>query len=77
MNGESKAGCTSQTSISGTIPCTPAEMVLCNLPDTNNVVGVDIFSYSIVGVINSDTVRLPHMHLDIDSVVGAKIYRTK
>ena len=34
MDGESKAGRTSQTSIPGTIPYTPAETVLCNLPDT-------------------------------------------
>ena len=31
-NGESKAERTSQTSIPGTILCTPAETVLCNLP---------------------------------------------
>ena len=33
-DGESKAGRTSQTSIPGTILCTLAEIVLCNLPGT-------------------------------------------
>ena len=32
-----------QTMISGTIPCTPIEIVLYSLPDTNSVVGTDIF----------------------------------
>ena len=73
----SKVRRTSQTSIPGTIPCTPVEIVLCNLPDTNNVVDADIFPYSIVGAINSHMVRLPHMPLGIDSVVGAGIYRTR
>ena len=58
-DGESKTGCTSQTMIPGTVPCTPVEIVLCNLPNTNSVVGTDIFPYSIVGVINSHTVSLP------------------
>ena len=59
MKGESKAGCTSQTTITGTVSCTPIEIVLCNLPDTNSVVGTDIFLYNIVGAINSHTVRPP------------------
>ena len=77
MDRESNTGRTSQTSIPRTIPYTPAEIVLRNLPDTNSVVGADIFPYSIVGAINSHTVRLPHMPLGIDSVVGARIYRTE
>ena len=42
-NRESKARHTSQTTILGTVPCIPVETVLCNLPDTNSVVGADIF----------------------------------
>ena len=71
MCGESRARCTSQTMIPGTIPCTHAGTVLCNRPDTNSIVGADISLYSIVGAGNS------HTALDIDSVVGAEIYRTK
>ena len=63
--------------IPGTIPCTPIEILFCNLPDTNSVAGTDIFLYSIVGAINSHTVRPPHMPLGINSVVGASIYRTR
>ena len=33
--------------------------VLCNRPDTNSIVGADISLYSIVGAINSHTVRPP------------------
>ena len=58
-NGESKSGRTSQTMIPGTIPCTPAGTVLCNRPDTNNIIGADISLYSIVGAVNSHTVRPP------------------
>ena len=45
----------------------------------SSVVGADIFPYSIVGAINSHTVRLPspHVPLGINSVVGAGIYRTR
>ena len=43
----------------------------------NSVVGADIFLYSIVGAINSHTVRPPHMPLGIDSVVGTGIYHTE
>ena len=75
MDGESKAGRTSQTTILGTIPCTPAGTVLYNRPDINSVVSADIFLYSIVGAVNSHTVRLPHMPLGTNSVVGAGIYR--
>ena len=56
-NRESKARRISQTTIPGTIPCTPTGIVLCNHPDTNNVVGTDIFLYSIVGAYNSHTKR--------------------
>ena len=42
----------------------------------SGVVGTDIFPYSIVGAINSHTVRPPHMPLGIDSVVDAGFYRT-
>ena len=72
---KSKARRTSQTMIPGTVPYTPTGTVLCNRPDTNNVVGANIF-HSIVGAINSYTVR-PHMPLGIDSVVGASIYHTE
>ena len=53
------------------MPYTPVGTVLCNRPDTNSIVGADISLYSIVGAGNS------HTALDIDSVVGAEIYRTK
>ena len=43
---------------------------------SNSVVGADIFSYSIVAVINSHTVGPPHMPLGIDSIVGAGFYGT-
>jgi len=48
-NEESNPGRVSQTTIPGTIPCTPAGTVLCNHPDTNNIVGADISLCSIVG----------------------------
>ena len=76
-NGESEARRTSQTTMPGTVPCPPAGTVLRNHPDTNSVVGAEISPYSIVGVVNSRMVRLPHMPLGIDSVVGAGIYRTE
>ena len=60
MNGESKARRTSsQTTIPGTVPYTPAETILCNRPDTNSIVCADISLYSIMGAINSHTVRPP------------------
>ena len=46
--------------ILGIVPYTPKGTVLCNRPDTNSVAGADIFLYSIVGAINSHTVRPPH-----------------
>jgi hypothetical protein len=58
----------SQTTIPGTVPYAPARQY---------VVNANIFPYSIVGAINSHTVRLPHMPLGTDSVVGVDIYRTK
>ena len=58
-NGESKARRSSQTMIPGRVPCTHVEIVFCNLPDTNSIVGTDIFLYSIVGAVNSHTVRPP------------------
>ena len=42
---------TSQTTIPGTIPCTPVGIVLHNRPDTNSFVGADICVYSIVGAV--------------------------
>ena len=33
----------------GTIPCIPIGTVLHNHPDTNSIVGADIYPYSIVG----------------------------
>ena len=58
-NGESKLGRISQTMISGTIPCTPAGTVLCNRPNTNSIVGADIYLYSVVGAVNSHMLRPP------------------
>ena len=55
-----------------TIPAT-----LLARQNPSNVVGADIFPYSIGGAINSHTVRLPHMPLGINSVVGASIYHTR
>ena len=78
-DGESKAGRTSQTAIRGTVPCAPARQypaTLLTQQNSNSIVGADIFPYSIVGTINSYMVRLPHMPLGINSVVGASIYRT-
>ena len=54
-----KLGRTSQTTLSGTIPRAPTETVLCNHPDTNSIVGADIYLYSVVGAVNSHTVRPP------------------
>ena len=45
--------------------------------NSSSVVGADIFPYSIMGAINSHTIRLSHMPLGIDSVVGANIYHTE
>ena len=50
---------TSQTMVPATIPCMPTGTVLCNRPNTNSIVGADISLYSIVGAINSHTVRSP------------------
>ena len=61
--------------VPGTISCTPTGTVLYNHPDTNNIVGADIFLYSIVGAINYG--KAPHVPLGIDSVVGADIYHTE
>ena len=63
--------------ILGTVPCTTTEIVLYNRPDTNNVVGADIFLYSIVGAIKLPYGKAPHMPLGIDSVLGAGIYHTE
>jgi hypothetical protein len=54
----------------------PAGIVLCNCPDTNSIVGADIFLYSIVGAVKRPYGKPPHMPLGIDSVVGARIHRT-
>ena len=43
-NRKSMARHTSRTTIPRTEPCTPAETVLNNRPDTNSIVGADIFS---------------------------------
>ena len=76
-NGESKPGRTSQTKIPGTIPYTPTGIVLCNRPNTNSIIGIDIFLYSIVGVVKLPYGKAPHVPLGIDSVVGAGIYLTE
>ena len=52
-------------------------MTLLARQNPSSVVGADIFPYIIVGAINSHAVRLPHMPLSIDSVVGADIYLTR
>ena len=52
-------------------------MTLLARQNPSSVVGTDIFPYSIVGAVNSHAIRLPHMPLCIDSVVGAGIYRTE
>ena len=56
------------------MPYTPIGTILCNRPDTNSIVGTGIFLYSIVGAINSHTVKPP---TGINSVMGAGIYRTE
>ena len=76
-NGESEAGRTSQTTIPGTIPYTPAGTVLCNHPDTNSFVGADISLCSIVGAVKLPYGKAPYLPLGIDSVVGAGIYRVE
>ena len=45
--------------VPGTVPYTLRGIVLCNRPDTNSIVGTDIFLYSIVGTVNSHTIRPP------------------
>ena len=55
----------------------PAGTVLCNHPDTNNIVGTDISLYSIVGAAKLPYGKAPHMPLGNDSVVGARIYHTR
>ena len=51
--------------------------VLCNRPNTNNIVGADISLYSIVGIVKLPYGQAPHVPLGIDSVVGAGIYRAR
>ena len=71
---------TSQTAIPGTVPCAPARQYPATLlarQNPNSIIGADFSPYSIVGTINSHTVRLPHMPLGINSVVGADINHTR
>ena len=49
--GEQRRQCTSQTTIPGTIPCTPTRTVLHNRLDTYTIIGADICIYNIVGVV--------------------------
>ena len=56
--GEPRRQRTSQTTIPGTIPCTPTRTVLHNRPNTNSIVGADIY------------VHLT-FYSDINSIVGA------
>ena len=66
--------------IPGIVPCTLVEIVLYDLLAQQNprsVVGAYLFPDSVVGAINSHTVRLPHMPLGINNVVGARIYHTE
>ena len=49
--GERRRQCASQTTILGTIPCTPVGTVLHNRLDTNSIVGAAICVYSIVGAV--------------------------
>ena len=80
MNGESKARRTSQTQYRDPYPVYLWKQYYATSlarQNPSSVVGADIFPYNIVGVINSYTVRPPHMPLGIDSVVGAGFYRTE
>ena len=51
--------------------------MICNRPNTNSIIDADIYLYSVVGAVNSHTVRPPHVPLGIDSVMGAGIYRAR
>ena len=55
----------------------PARTVLYNRPDINSIVDADIFLYSIVCAVKLPYGKAPHMPLGIDSVVGARTYRTR
>ena len=61
--------------VPGTISCTPTGTVLYNHPNTNSIIGADIFLYSIVGALKLPYGNAPHVPLGINSVVGAGIYR--
>ena len=43
----------------GTIPCTPVGTVFHNHPNTNSIVGADIYPYSIVGAVGLPYGRKP------------------
>ena len=52
--------------------------MLHNCPDTNNIVGVDIYPYSIVGAVETPVrQKAPHMPLGINSVVGVEIHHAR
>ena len=59
------------------MPRTPAGTVLYNRPNTNSIVGADIYLYSVVGAVKLPYGKAPHMPLGIDSVADVGIYRTK
>ena len=76
-NGESKVGRTSQTTIPGTVPYTPIEIVLYNLSGTTEPKQCcrrQYFPYSIVGAINSHTVRLPPYASGASTVLWAPAF---
>ena len=58
----------------GTIPCTPAETVLHDHPDTSSIVGINICVYSIAGVVGLPYGKRPPMPLGIDR--GTRIHHT-
>ena len=48
--------------------------MLHNHPNTNSIVGADIYLYCIVGAVKTPDGKAPHMLPGIDSVGGAGIY---
>ena len=56
----------------------PAGTVLHNRPDTNSIVGADIYPYSIVGAVETPVrQKAPHMPLGTNSVIGVGIHHTR
>ena len=65
----------SQNHDTGTITCTLAGTVLLNRPNTNSIVGADIYVYSIVGAIGLPYGKKPPTYL-WTSIVGARVHHT-